>query len=167
MADETGKIIDMASAKPRAEDAWFTRLQRSADGAILPNVANALMIFSNDPVLSGLLSYDAFLSQRLLNRAPPPSDPSDPLLPGPYPKAWELQDVALTQAYLQRLWSPRFAMATVEDAMCATAAIQSFHPVVDWLDSLVWDGKPRIDLWLVNAFDCQNTHYHRAVGSKF
>ena len=24
----------------------------------------------------------------------------------------------------------------------------AFHPVLDYLDSLVWDGKPRLDTWL-------------------
>ena len=32
---------------------------------------------------------------------------------------------------------------------------------------LQWDGKPRIDHWLVNTFDCDNTDYHRAVSAKF
>lgn len=73
----------------------------------------------------------------------------------------------MIQGYMQRIWSPRFARGTIEDAMLAEAAVRRFHPVVDWLATLRWDGKRRLDTWLANAFACQNNPYHRAVGAKF
>jgi predicted P-loop ATPase len=51
--------------------------------------------------------------------------------------------------------------------MLATAVVNRFHPVRDWLSSLRWDGVKRIDNWLVNAFGCDKTQYHSAVGVKF
>ena len=68
---------------------------------------------------------------------------------------------------LLRAWSPKFSRATIEDAMMADASIRCFHPVCDWLGALVQDGKPRLDNWLVNAFDCENTELHQAIGAKF
>jgi len=100
-------------------------------------------------------------------RAPPPSADDGVEMVGPYPRPWGTEDVALTQGYLQRVWSPKFTRGTTEDAMLAVAAVKRFHPVAGWLDGLQWDGKPRIDLWLSNAFDAENNSYHRAVGSKF
>lgn len=164
--DQLGKVIDMASAKPLDQMAWYTRLQRGERGT-LPTVSNAMMIFANDPGVKGLLAYNAFRSEHLITREPPPIEEDCPLMPGPYPRAWGPEDVALIQAYLQRIWSPRFSRGTVEDAMLAEAAVRRFHPVVDWLSTLRWDGKRRLDTWLVNAFACENNAYHRAVGAKF
>lgn len=164
--DRAAEVIDMASAKPIDQLSWFKRLQ-SGDKGYLPTVSNAMLIFANDPVLQGMLAYNAFRSEHLLTRQPPPAQEDGPSLAGPYPRPWGPEDVALIQAYFQRIWCPRFSRATVEDAMLAEAALRRFHPVVDWLDSLRWDGKPRLDTWLTNAFACENNRYHRAVGTKF
>jgi putative DNA primase/helicase len=161
------KIRPFPSDRAAGTSAWFARLQRNAEGAFLPTVANAMTILANDPVLSGMLSYNAFTSAHLLMNPPPLADEDAHGLPGPYPRSWGIEDVALLQGYLQRVWSPKFARGTVEDAMLAEAAQRQFHPILAWLDTLRWDGKPRLDLWLINTFDAANTDYHRAVGAKF
>lgn len=39
-----------------------------------------------------------------------------------------------------------------------------FHPVRDYLDSLEWDGKPRLDGWLPRVTGCADTELNRAIG---
>jgi hypothetical protein len=41
----------------------------------------------------------------------------------------------------------------------------SLHPVLDYLDSLVWDGKPRIDKFLSTYAGAESTPYTDAVGA--
>ena len=41
----------------------------------------------------------------------------------------------------------------------------SFHPVKQYLDSLRWDGTPRIDTWLIVAAGVEDSEYARAVSS--
>lgn len=164
--DRTSRIIDMAALRPVERAAWFTRLQRSEKGT-LPTLANAMLILANDPEMAGLLSFDAFRSEHLLTRAPPPPEDGAPELPGPYPRPWGIEDVAFVQAYFQRVHAPRFSRETIETAMLAEASIRRFHPIADWLGALVWDGVPRIDKWLCAAFDAEHNRYHRAVGAKF
>jgi len=38
-----------------------------------------------------------------------------------------------------------------------------FHPVRDYLKTLTWDGKPRIDEWLIHAADVEDSAYTRKV----
>lgn len=165
--DSTDRIIHMASLRPVEQNAWFSRLQKNREGAPLPTVANAMMILDNDPKLDGMLAYDAFRLEHLLLRAAPPAEDGGASMPGPYPRPWGAEDVALTQGYMQRVWSPKFPRGAIEDAMLASAAVKRFHPVADWLAEIRWDGKARIDFWLTNAFDAENNAYHRAVGAKF
>lgn len=40
-----------------------------------------------------------------------------------------------------------------------------FHPVRDYLDSLEWDGKPRINNWLQTYAGAENTEFNRTVGA--
>lgn len=54
-----------------------------------------------------------------------------------------------------------FFWSVVED----TAQRDSFHPVLDYLDSLNWDGVPRLDDWLSQYGGAEDTPYTRAVGS--
>ena len=41
-----------------------------------------------------------------------------------------------------------------------------FNPVLDYLDSLQWDGKPRLDRWLIDYCGADDTPFNRAVGRK-
>ena len=77
----------------------------------------------------------------------------------------------LTDAEMARLWlevderfrfraAKEFFWMVVEDE----ARRNSFHPVRDYLGSLVWDGVPRIDEWLVKYGAAADTDYVRAVG---
>ncbi|MCK8788231.1 virulence-associated E family protein, partial [Roseomonas sp. NAR14] len=109
---------------------------------------------------------DDFKAEFVLRFAPPPARDGDMPLPGPYPRAWGPEDLALVQAHMQRIWTHRFTKQTVEDAMVAEAARHRFHPVEDWLASLVWDGVPRVDGWLHRGFGCPGDDYHAAAGAK-
>lgn len=43
----------------------------------------------------------------------------------------------------------------------------SFHPVLNYLEGLVWDGEPRIDHWLPDIFGCPTTDYTMQAGKNF
>ncbi|MDT8333013.1 virulence-associated E family protein [Roseomonas gilardii] len=141
-------------------------LARDGKGEIYPTLSNALLILAMDPVLEGMLAYDEFKAEHLLKFAPPPARETDSYSPGPYPRGWGKGDVVLVQAYLQRQWSHKFSAQTVEDAMITEAERCRFHPVCDWLDTLSWDGQPRLDEWLLKAFGCPADPYHKAAGAK-
>lgn len=54
-----------------------------------------------------------------------------------------------------------FFCDVVEDA----ARRDNFHPVVDYLDGLTWDGTPRLDGWMGTYLQADDTDYTRAVGT--
>lgn len=161
-------VIPLAAAP---EPSWLKQLQRNSSGVPVPTVANALVILANDPKFSGMFAHNAFTSQHLLMRHVPLAQDGDRPLEGPYPRGWAAEDVSLVQAYMQRVWSDRFRRTDIEAAIQAHAASRSFHPVVEWLSGLVWDGVSRLDHWIAKAFDPVNYEtersYHQAVGAKF
>lgn len=54
----------------------------------------------------------------------------------------------------------------VSEAVLSIATSNRFHPVREYLVGLGWDGKRRIDTWLINYFSAADTPYVRAVGRK-
>jgi Virulence-associated protein E len=57
--------------------------------------------------------------------------------------------------------SQHFFEQVVKDA----AWKNSYHPVLDYLATLTWDGTPRIDRWLLSYGGAVDTEYTRAVGA--
>jgi predicted P-loop ATPase len=79
---------------------------------------------------------------------------------------------ALDDAAVHRLWimmgekfrfRPQLPLLFL--VVTDTARLNTFHPVLDYVDSLVWDGTPRIDCWLVTYGGADDTAYTRAVGA--
>jgi len=49
------------------------------------------------------------------------------------------------------------------DALYRACEENQFHPILDYLDSLRWDGKPRVDTWLIDYMQAEDTPFNRAV----
>lgn len=59
---------------------------------------------------------------------------------------------------------------SVSDVMAevfVVGARASFNPLVDYLNSLAWDGTPRIDTWLLRHLGVEETDYSRNVARKW
>lgn len=56
--------------------------------------------------------------------------------------------------------------AAIKRELLAIAHEQQYHPVEDYLDSTMWDGKPRIDTWLANYCGADDSELNREFGSK-
>jgi len=50
------------------------------------------------------------------------------------------------------------------DAAVQLCLQKGFDPVLDYLDSLQWDKKPRLDTWLQNYLGAEDTELNRAIG---
>ncbi len=61
---------------------------------------------------------------------------------------------------------PRATKLNVIDAIEAVAHRFAYHPVQDYLDGLIWDGKPRLDSWLVRTVHTDDTPYYRDVSRR-
>jgi hypothetical protein len=51
-----------------------------------------------------------------------------------------------------------------EEAIVQLAMRNAFDPVADYLDSLTWDGKPRLDRWLITYLNAEDTELNREFG---
>jgi predicted P-loop ATPase len=142
------------------------QLSKSDKGAPHASISNFILILSQDPALKGMVGMNDFTGSPVMHRAPPVPLDGMPAMPGPYPRLWNKADVSLVQSYLQRVWTHGAGRDDTEDAMLAVACMCRFHPVRDWLAKLQWDGKPRLDTWLIRCFGAADNSYTQAVSSK-
>lgn len=68
--------------------------------------------------------------------------------------------LAIDEAFSFRPSVEYFKMVIMNEART-----KSFHPVREYLEALKWDGKKRIDNWLVEYGGMEDTPYSRAVGT--
>jgi hypothetical protein len=99
------------------------------------------------------LSYDEFADRMLIEGL-------DDLGPG-------LNDQAMLRIYfrIDQVFGFRPKKEMIFDVIRENASINRFHPVRDYLDSLKWDGKPRIDRWMTDYLGAPLNDYTRAIGS--
>lgn len=55
----------------------------------------------------------------------------------------------------------------IGEAVIAAALTRRFHPVLDYLDGLKWDGRPRLEDWLIHFAGVVDTPLHRAMSRKW
>ncbi|GGH62230.1 hypothetical protein GCM10010975_26700 [Comamonas phosphati] len=74
--------------------------------------------------------------------------------PWPYAKPGEVRnaDALLLGKWLTDTYGlPSISKAALEEAMLTVAATRRYHPIRDYLVGLKWDGKKRVDNWLVHV----------------
>ncbi|MFK4809692.1 VapE domain-containing protein [Devosia sp. ZW T5_3] len=78
-----------------------------------------------------------------------------------------LSDAALNRMRMQidEKWHLSAAKDFFTDVVFDIAHQNSFHPVRDYLDSLQWDGVPRLDGWLHRYGGAKDDDYTKAIGA--
>lgn len=135
--------------------AWRSSIVYNDKGAPKQSIHNVLVILQHDPAWRGLIRYDVRAYKPVITRDPPWG--ADRV----YCDAF----ITRTAGWLSKHWGidGDFAHRALE----AVARINSYDPVVEYLESVKWDGHPRIDTWLVDYARAADTPYHREVGKNW
>jgi len=62
-----------------------------------------------------------------------------------------------------KTWTGDVPKQALKDGIQWYSEENLYHPIRDWLNSLEWDGKPRLDTWLIDVTHAKDTPYVRAV----
>lgn len=163
LADDDTRIELAATAYDSAcedfavDNSWKRELTFTEKGSIAKTANNAVLFLENDPNLKDAIGYDAFTRREVTLR---------PLPWKPEPGGWTDADDANLRHYLERThkFKDREDLA---DALAIVMERHTFHPVRDYLDSLTWDGKPRMDRLLIDMMGAEDSAYVQAVTRKW
>lgn len=121
---------------------WHERLEYSNKGELLATVQNLWLILRYDPALSGKIWNDLFSMRRMCC--------------GPFlwnskegERGWSDDDDAGLRYFFETVYHLT-GRAKIDDALRMAAAQNARDPVVDYLNSLHWDGKPRLDTLFID-----------------
>ncbi|MBM0207609.1 hypothetical protein JNW90_35020 [Micromonospora sp. STR1s_5] len=108
-----------------------------------------------------MLAFDLMLNAAILVSAVPGTDDED--LPRPVRDT----DATALQEWLQKAGLPKVGRETVHQALDLRARERAFHPVLDYLSDLDWDGRPRVETWLSAYLGVERTAYVGKIGAMF
>jgi hypothetical protein len=135
--------LHTAPPRPAQQPSWKSEWQLTDTKQPLPNLFNVMVVLRQHPQLGNLVRYDEMARTAVLVKQIP-NTPSGPAIPHPVADA----DVLAVQEEIQRAGIRRIAKTTVQDGIMLRATQERYHPVKQYLESIRWDGKPRVDSWL-------------------
>lgn len=77
------------------------------------------------------------------------------------------EDITGILELLETMGQAGFSPSTLADAVFAEAYRHKFNPLTDWLSSLKWDGRPRVDTWLTYYLGTPDSMYTKMIGAKY
>lgn len=159
--EEKGKQ-ELTDLNPNAltDVEWMktSTLKYDDNGRVKPTLDNILKILVHDQALSGRVAYDRFASRYVAKGALPWN-----MQPGT--RLWTDADDAGLRWYLENKYEVT-GRDKVQDAMIMCAEQNGFNEVLDYLNSLKWDGIERLDKLFIDYLGAEDNIYTRAVARK-
>lgn len=126
------------------------------NGQLKPTIDNFVIILNQDPNLNGLGKLNQFTARyEVFQKFPWPR----------YKAAWTDDDSANLRHYIEAHYGCMHK-GNLEDAVSVVFTAKQFHPVKNYLESLTWDGIPRVDTLLIRYLGCPDNGYIREITRK-
>lgn len=149
---------------------WLASLDKSEKGNTLPSLPNARRIIMNHPFLKDCFKWSEFDESPMLMR-PLPCMKSEGLIPpdvnGVYPQRFSDKFHTYLRDVMSIVAEANFKDSDIKQAVQNAAQQNIYNPIRDYLNSLTWDGVPRIDDWLHYGLAAEDTDINRKMGRMF
>jgi predicted P-loop ATPase len=142
-------------APPRSSVVMWKEIGLAVDSKEKPyaTLANASLIMRFHPAFKGKIWWDSFC-ERIYHT-----------LYDPVAREWNDVDSARITAFIQRQMDlPKITLKLVQEALVHAAHAAPRNSVLDWLNSLRWNGVERLDTWVGDCLGVELTPYTQAVG---
>lgn len=153
--DDYGDAVKSDSTKEVTELVW----DLDGKGNKQVTVNNFVNAFKSDPLLNGLLAYDMLKETIVFTR---------PSFTAKGSKKGDLvndTDISIIKGRIERMHGI-YNDAKLNDAIEQVSSDNAFHPIKLYLESLTWDGVPRIDTFLVDYMGAEDNTYTREAFRK-
>ena len=138
---------------------WYTELEfHKQTGLIKPTIDNVWIILENDPNLRGKFALNEFAGRgEVLGELP--------WAPFVKRRAWSDNDNQGLYWYIEKVYKVT-GNAKIDGALSLHSEKHKFNDVKNYLMSLQWDGKKRLDTLFIDYLGASNTNYVRTVTRK-
>jgi predicted P-loop ATPase len=162
-----GAIKGQRRRSPGAKQTWLKDCICDDRGRVLPILANLMFALRGAPEIAEAFTFDEMARTPLLTGQLPAAPNAASVSAGSFPRPVSDTDVSQLQEWLQHAGMPKIGRETTHQAVDLRAQERAFHPVRDYLDSLSWDGKPRLKTWLSYYLGTLQSDYTAGIGRMF
>lgn len=166
-AVEVYDLLDEGTKKKQAQRVlpdlgqvdWRKKLDRTDNDKVKPTFKNIRLIIEN-VVGAKCFIYDDFSRRQVYGMNTPWGGVEGATI--------EDIDEIKIKDWLSLNWKIEPHTGLIGEVISQICTVNSFHPVKDYLDTLEWDGTPRLHNWLKNYLSAEgDDDYLGAVGTKF
>jgi hypothetical protein len=131
-------------------------VNREKDKVFIQNTENICRILRGHPEFKGVFRYDEFKNSL------------ETSLGGKW-RNIEDNDAVIVQTRIQILFPPfnKVGKLIVYDAIVNVAKENAIDSAADYLRSLKWDGKARLNSWISKTYGTENDEYHQTIGANW
>lgn len=142
-------------------DNWQNFLQympKKQGGGLKPTITNMKLIIIFDEKLRGRIRLNDF-EHSIFTKG------SFPWNADPKEREWEDSDMAGLKEYMESNYDI-YHITKTKDALVLAATFNRHHPVINYLDSLTWDGVERLDTLFIDHMGAVDNIYTRMATRK-
>lgn len=150
--------VDVVLEKPEPDITWHLTKQGDMQRNSIHNVCNFFSGYIETSELHNLLRFNTLSQSIEFTRRPFWLHANSPLT------AWDDNDANAVLKYLSTNLAFNTSKNLIHDSALAVASQNMYNPVINYLESLTWDGIPRLHNWLSTYVRVTETEYTNAVG---
>lgn len=146
---------DVELTEEEQDNSWTSELTVNTKGEYENSANNLNIIFQFDPFLKNAFKLNTFDNKRYVTKMLPwrKIDDVEPLRD---------VDYSGVRNYIECIYGI-VSSQKVDDALALEIEKKKFHPIVEYIKSLQWDGVPRVNTLLIDYFGAEDNAYTRAA----
>ena len=159
--DNTSVAEDFGKALAEEQNVdWMTKLEYGKDHKVLSRPDNFLLICKNDPAIKDSVKWDTFADVKEITRDLPWAALTKDH------HVWGDNDDNGLIVYVCAKYKGLTGKTALIDAHNLVMSQSGYHPLRDYLNSLKWDGTPRLDTVVIDYLGAEDTELTRAMTHK-
>ena len=144
------------------DEPWINQLELNDKGNYKSTLKNISLILENDPQLKGVIAQNDFRGELVRKADTHWGDCEDKVNGDP----WRNEDDVQIKKFLETNYGLSPQVTKFSDAVSLAGYNNRFHSIKDYLNSLKWDGIPRLESLLTRHLGVVDNAYTRAVSRK-
>ena len=155
--EDFADLLGEPESEEEKDDKWLLKLEVGTKGDVLSTIDNVVLILQNDEKLKGRLGFNSFTGRYTVLGALPWNEETRE-------RAWSDEDDAGLRRHIENYGIK--SKGNIDDARVLVSRENLYHPVLDYLNGLSWDGVKRAETLLIDYMGAEDTPYTRAVTRK-
>jgi putative DNA primase/helicase len=127
-----------------------------AHGQVTPSQIRRCL--NEHPEIVGVIRFDTYRGELVKARTPPWKSNND---------LWTDVDTEQLKCWLSDRYSIVYPTSSLEGVLSVVGYDNEFDSLQDEIKSFQWDGKPRVDNWIVDYIGAEGTTYHKEVSKRW